>query len=121
MNLRPGDVRSAHVPSRWHTAAHAHKRRPVILVAAEGSDRWRVAALTKLTKFRNGEARMPVPGWMAAGLDAQPFLWSERLVTVPVADIDMELIGRAPVEMVEAITVLLGLPSRYVDAMLGLV
>lgn len=118
MILRPGDIRLAHVPDPWGRPDYAHKRRPVVLVERGDNHGWQVASLTRLSQFKNGAPRTALPGWEASGLDAQPFLWADRLNHVPSGHVDSALMGRAAPEMVNALVALLDLPTRLVVDML---
>lgn len=95
-----GEVVLADISNPLQNPASAGKRRPVVLIEADGAHWW-VMGLTTLKAYRNGEPRVPVPKPALAGLSGPGYLWGQ-LTRISVLDLDKH-IGWVHVDLAAAI------------------
>jgi hypothetical protein len=100
-HLAFGQVRWTDIRNPLENATAVGKERPALLISGD-DHRWRVMGLTRKSHYKNGLSRMPIPDYVAVGLQRPGYLWGARLTRVDPADIG-DYIGTADTGLLRAV------------------
>lgn len=104
LSLKPGQLHWANVLNPLEDPEAVGKKRPVVLVADQGTH-WRVMGLTTKKTYADGSSRVAITNFHRVGLAEQGYLWGDKLTRITSESV-MGYIGRADDALVESVVTL---------------